>query len=138
MATKTTLKEKTPKAEKAIKPIRTKVAKTKAVKPAKVIKSPTPIKGNVVNTGAILRNPRITEKSTMKSEIGVYTFDVSIAATKPEIKKAVAMLFGVTPVKVNIITIPRKSVFIRGSKGVKGGGKKACIYLKKGETIDLL
>jgi len=29
-------------------------------------------------------------------------------------------------------------LFIRGKKGTKGGGKKALVYLKKGDKIELI
>jgi len=50
---------------------------------------------------------------------------------------AVKELYKVTPRKITIATIPHKSVRSArtGKVGVKGGGKKAYVYLNKGETI---
>jgi ribosomal protein L23 len=45
------------------------------------------------------------------------------------------MLYGVTPTKIAITQIKEKIVFRRGKTGVRSGGKKAVVYLKKGETI---
>ena len=84
----------------------------------------------------IIKSPRITEKASMKVEANVYTFEVAEVATKSTIAAAVREMYNVTPVKVAIVRIPKKDVFVRGKAGTKGGGKKAYIYLKKGETIE--
>jgi large subunit ribosomal protein L23 len=85
----------------------------------------------------ILFSPKITEKSTTLSEKNKYTFNVATNATKNEIKKEVKRVYGVVPLDVNIIVVAPKSVFVRGRYGVKGGGKKAVITLKKGDSIPL-
>ena len=54
---------------------------------------------------------------------------------KTEIKKAISQIYKVTPERINILSIPDKHVFVRGKKGTKGGGKKAVVYLKKGDEI---
>lgn len=86
----------------------------------------------------VIKRPRITEKASMKAEANVYAFEVAVGANKKTIAAAVKDMFNVTPVKVAIVPIPKKNVFVRGKKGVSGGGKKAYIYLKKGETIEFV
>jgi large subunit ribosomal protein L23 len=88
--------------------------------------------------GQMVRNPRITEKSTMVAERNVYTFDIDPRATKVDIRLAIKKLYNVTPVKVNVVAIAQKSVMRRGRAGVKGGGRKAFVYLKKGEKIEFV
>lgn len=83
----------------------------------------------------IIKNPRITEKASILSGNRAYTFNVDKSATKNEIKKAIEVLYGKTPSKINIVSIKEKKVFRRGAIGVKKGGKKAVVYLKKGDTI---
>ena len=85
----------------------------------------------------IITNPRVTEKASFAAEQNVYTFNVSGSANKTEIMKAIFTLYKVKPVKVNVLSVPRKQVFSRGKKGTTGGGKKALVYLKKGDKIDL-
>jgi len=87
----------------------------------------------------VLKHARVTEKATMHSADGVYTFDVAVDATKRDIMQAVHLLYKVTPRKVRVVTVRAKTVRSRrtGQMGVKGGGKKAYIYLKKGETITI-
>ena len=87
---------------------------------------------------AIIKNPRITEKGTNLSAGSAYVFDIAASANKTEIKKAVAAIYKVTPVRVNILSIPVKQTRMRGKAGVKGGGKKAIVYLKEGDKIEFV
>ena len=91
------------------------------------------------DTTQVLRHARITEKATMHSADGVYVFNVAGNASKRDIMAAVKKLYSVTPVKVRVASVPTKlkRSARTGRVGVKTGGKKAYIYLKKGETINL-
>jgi large subunit ribosomal protein L23 len=86
----------------------------------------------------IIKKPRITEKSGLQSEAGVYTFEVTTLANKKNIAKAIKELYKVTPEKVNIINLPAKKIFAKGKKGSKAGVKKAVVYLKKGDKIEFV
>ncbi|MBP9710984.1 MAG: 50S ribosomal protein L23 [Candidatus Pacebacteria bacterium] len=92
------------------------------------------------DTSHILLSPRITEKGAYLSAIGAYVFNVAEGANKKQIAEAVQAVFKVMPRKVTVIRIPSKRVMSRGSnrKGATAGGKKAYVYLKKGETIELV
>lgn len=85
----------------------------------------------------IIKNPRITEKAVKASANSTYTFNVENSATKTEIMKAVKEIYKVNPIKVGIVYIKPKKVVRKGIKGVKKGGKKAVVTLKKGETINV-
>ena len=92
---------------------------------------------------SILKNPRITEKSANASAFSVYVFDVSVGATKPEVAKAFAQVYKHVPLKVNIVNIPRRSVFRRtkaggNQLGFAARGRKAYVYLPKGTTIEVM
>ncbi len=88
-------------------------------------------------TRDILIGPRVTEKASVLTEKNAYTFDVARTATKTEIAKAIMLKYNVVPVKVTVAVIKPKVTFIRGKLGTKAGGKKAIVFLKKGDTIDL-
>ena len=90
----------------------------------------------VVKT-SLLGAPRVTEKAARLTIGNAYVFMVETRATKPEIKKAFIAKYKKTPLKIGMTTIRAKQVTVRGRKGMLAGGKKAIIYLKKGETIDL-
>jgi ribosomal protein L23 len=54
------------------------------------------------------------------------------------IHRAIVDLYKVTPRKIGITQTPSKNVFSRGKNGVQKGVKKAYVYLKKGEKIELI
>lgn len=87
----------------------------------------------------VLLQPRITEKAALLADKSrVYVFEVAKDATKKSISVSVHGVYGVKPVKVRIANIPSKQVFVRGKKGVKSGGKKAYVYLKTRDKIELM
>lgn len=85
----------------------------------------------------IIRNPVVTEKSTMASEHGQVVFDVAIDATKPEIKAAVEALFEVKVKAVNTIVRKGKVKRFRNMLGTRNDVKKAVVTLVDGQTIDI-
>jgi len=122
---------------------------TDAVQPGgkkKEVKAKEPKLSKVATGGSvsghlseILRAPRITEKASSSMSVGVYTFDVADRATKRDITKAIFEIYHVRPRMVHVVNIHRK---VRrnartGQYGMSRGGKKAYVYLKKGETITL-
>jgi len=96
------------------------------------------IKNNIGNSENIILRPRITEKASDKAEDNVYVFEVSPNANKVQIKEAIKNIYKVDAVKVNITKTPSKTIFSRGKKGVKTGGKKAYVYLKKEDKIEII
>lgn len=86
----------------------------------------------------IIKNPRVTEKASFAQEQNVYTFNVSSSANKTEIKKAIFTLYKVKPRKINVLRIPKKNIISKGKAGVRGGGRKALVYLKKGDKIEFV
>lgn len=89
--------------------------------------------------GRIIQVPRITEKALQMTVNNTYVFEVAMDATKRDVITAVKALYNVEPRKVNIIRKgPRAYVArSRNRRGVKSGLKKALVFLKKGEKIDL-
>lgn len=90
----------------------------------------------------VLKGPRITEKGAIVAESNnVYTFNIDKKANKTDVKKAIETIYKVDPVKIAIAKIPTKQVQVRGQRGKfgnKGGGKKAFVYLKKGDKIEFV
>jgi len=81
--------------------------------------------------------PVVTEKSTMASEHNQVVFDVSIDASKPEIKAAVEELFSVKVKAVNVLVRKGKTKRFRGMIGKRKDVKKAIVTLVDGQTIDI-
>jgi len=90
------------------------------------------------SAASIIIHPRITEKSGVMSQSGVYTFEISKNSNKAMVKKAFVTLYKVQPVRVAIVNTPAKKVFVRGRRGVVSGIKKAVVTVKKGEKIDFV
>lgn len=118
---KTTKAEKAPKAEKVEK-----VAK--ASKPALALSAMT----------SVLVRPHITEKAGLLAQSGVYTFEVTREADEVSVIRAVAEVYKVSPLRASLMPIQTKTMFARGRRGVTGGGKKAYVYLPKGQTIEFI
>lgn len=87
----------------------------------------------------IILGPRVTEKAVLSADKGgVYAFNVTRLANKHTIARAIKDAYKVTPIKVRVLSTPTEKVFRRGVKGLKRGGKKAYVYLKKGDKIEVI
>ena len=115
--------------------------KNEAKKEPKVTaKKSTPVVSTSRNLQSVLVRPHFTEKAVNQSEQDVYTFEVRRDASKFQIRDAVKALYNVTPVKVNTVNKqpahrPKGSI---NRKVLVPGMKKAYVYLKKGDTINLV
>lgn len=90
------------------------------------------------SAASVIIRPRITEKSGVMSQDGVYTFEVSKNSNKAMVKKAFFTLYKAQPIKVAISNTPARNVFVRGRRGVVSGMKKAIVTVKKGQKIDFV
>ena len=88
----------------------------------------------------VIVKPRITEKAALAGDKNVFVFEVSRRATKTDVKNAVDVLYKVKPIKVNIVNrTPRTTKSrARNRSMTVSGQKKAMVYLKKGDTINLV
>ena len=89
----------------------------------------------------IIIKPIVTEKMTRLGEkYNRFGFRVDLKATKPQIKKAVEDLYGVSVLSVNTMICSGKSKNRYTKSGIIEGStatyKKAIVTVKKGETID--
>ena len=100
----------------------------------------TPKKVSLVDGSSAIKRPRITEKAALLSEKGVYTFEVRAGATKYEVRDAIKAIYNVTPVKVNIVNKKARHSMSRsrGRKVIDHGLRKAYVYLKDGDRIELV
>lgn len=88
---------------------------------------------------AVIKHARITEKASMQQANQIYVFDVAENATKRDISRAVTAIYKVVPRKVTVVNVRTKTIrsMRTGKTGMKGGGKKAYVYLKANDTITL-
>ena len=123
------------KAEKAAKP-------AKAAKTAKVVD----IKSAAGNSGsslsqekliAVLLAPHITEKTSLAMQnSNTYSFRVRRDSTKPDIKAAVELMFGVKVAGVQVVNETGKTRRFGKLFGRTQDIKKAYVRLAPGQTID--
>ncbi len=81
--------------------------------------------------------PRVTEKASTQSSANIYTFVVKQNATKHDLSEEIKKEYKVTPRAINIVNLPRRKVFIRGKFGFQPRIKKAIVFLKKGDSINI-
>jgi large subunit ribosomal protein L23 len=84
----------------------------------------------------IILSPVITEKATELSEHNQFAFRVAKTATKPQIKAAVEVLFGVKVTGINTITVKGKTKRFQGRLGRRADVKKAVVRLADGQSLD--
>jgi|UniRef100_A0A7V4DCW6 large subunit ribosomal protein L23 len=84
---------------------------------------------------SIIIHPIVTEKSVRLQKENKYVFRVDPRATKPEIKKAVEEMFGVTVLKVNTVNVKGKRKRLGRFEGRTSSWKKAIVFVKPGERI---
>ncbi len=118
--------------------------KTKAVKKLAVLdatKSVAVLGSPLLSRASnVLIRPRVTEKATILSEreSRVVVFEVTKTATKKTIAEAVKALYKVTPKKIAVLPVPAKSGFVRGRVSKGHTYRKAYVFLKKGDKIEVV
>ena len=85
----------------------------------------------------IIKEPYITEKTSMMGQENKYVFKVSKNVNKIDIKKAVENIFEVSVVNVAVVNTASRKVRLGRHEGRKPGFKKAIITLKEGDKIDI-
>ena len=138
--------EKTPKAPKAETAAAAPAADkpVKAAKPATKGKKVVDIKDAPAKKGpsnekliAVLLAPHITEKTSLAmQDTNTYSFRVRRDSTKPDVKAAVELMFGVKVSKVNLVNETGKSRRFGKLQGRTQDIKKAYVRLAPGQTID--
>lgn len=113
--------------------------KTAAPKKAKAAKKAErkarPMDGRLTR---VIVGPRVTEKAAHLAGANAYTFNVLRDATKREIAQAIQAIYGVVPQKVTTAAISTKPIVRAGRYGDTKPGKKAVVFLAKGETIEFV
>jgi len=94
---------------------------------------------NKEQLSSILLTPRISEKTArLADSANQYAFDVANYATKPDIKKAVAMMFNVEVASVQVTNQKGKTKTFKRQTGKRSDVKKAYVRLKPGSEIEFI
>ncbi len=90
-------------------------------------------------TNLILKKPHLSEKATLlKNNQNAYVFVVDNFANKKTITSEIKRLFKVEVVNVRIVNLPKKPKSLGRTKGFAPGFKKAIVYLKPGQAINVV
>lgn len=112
----------------------------KAVKKAKKTKEAAPARKakavSVLALRTILR-PLATEKTARLADKGVYAFVVAKGSNRVAVRQAIRELYGVTPVKVNIVNVRGTERRFGRTVGRTSDMKKAFVTLPQGTHIDV-
>lgn len=84
----------------------------------------------------VLLRPVVTEKSMIEANAGRYTFEVSTAVNKHEVKDAVQEAFKVDVVDVRVLTVRGKSRRVGRKLGRTPDRRKAIVRLAEGQKIE--
>jgi len=84
----------------------------------------------------VLLRPIVTEKSMTRTNEHKYTFQVTREATKPQIAAAVASIFKVDVIGVNVMTVRGKARRLGRRVGRTSDTKKAVVTLAEGQRIE--
>lgn len=90
-----------------------------------------------VNVYQVLKRPIITEKNTILSSQGKYSFEIAKEASKQQVQEAVEKMFKVSVIGVNVITVPGKMRRVGKSRGMTSPWRKAVVTLQPGQRIEL-
>ena len=92
---------------------------------------------NTERLANIIVSPRVSEKATIRADFeNQHVFSVLKSATKPEIKKAVELMFDVKVKSVRIMNMQGKLTRIGRTFGKRKDWKKAYVSLHEGFDIN--
>ena len=92
---------------------------------------------NIQRLANIIVSPRISEKATMKADLeNQHVFSVLKDATKPEVKKAIELMFDVKVKSVRLMNVQGKLTRIGRTFGKRKDWKKAYVRLQEGFDIN--
>lgn len=85
----------------------------------------------------ILLSPVVSEKSTIVADSNrQFVFKVAADASKPEIRRAVELMFDVKVENVQVVNIKGKNKRFGAVQGRRSGVRKAYVRLAEGSDID--
>ncbi len=80
----------------------------------------------------------VSEKSANVAESNQVIFRVASDATKPEIRRAVELMFDVDVENVHVLNVKGKSKRFGQMQGKRSDWRKAYVRLKEGQDIDFM
>lgn len=94
-----------------------------------------PLKEDTKEAYRVLLYPVVSEKASRIAEDNQYVFAVAMSATRIGVARAIMALYGVWPIKVNIIRSKGKEVRFGRTHGKQSDWKKAIVSVRAGEKL---
>ncbi len=103
-----------------------------------VVKAPATVSARRVPlTGQnVLLHPLVTEKITRLAKHQQTAFAVALGTNKVEVKKAVQAMYGVKPLRVQMVNVMGKQIRFGQTEGKRSDWKKAIITLPAGTSLE--
>ncbi|KKS08323.1 MAG: 50S ribosomal protein L23 [Candidatus Brennerbacteria bacterium RIFOXYC1_FULL_41_11] len=90
-------------------------------------------------TTLILKKPHLSEKATfLKEKNNAYVFVVDKTANKKTVAQEIKRLYKVEVSDVRIVNLPKKPKNLGKTRGFSAGFKKAIVYIKTGQAINIV
>ncbi len=86
----------------------------------------------------VLLRPHLSEKASLLAEKSTVVFEVDPGASAAEVARSVKAVYGIDPVKVNMVLMRGRAVRFGRTMGRTKTRKKAIVTLPEGKTIDML
>lgn len=90
------------------------------------------------NLMSLVKQAWITERAGDLTKEGKYIFIVDARAAKPEIKKAIELIYNTKVADVNVMNVKGKTKRLGRNIGRTSETRKAIVTLKKGYKIDVM
>ncbi|MEK7665648.1 MAG: 50S ribosomal protein L23 [Patescibacteria group bacterium] len=88
-------------------------------------------------TTSVILQPLVTEKAARLSTLNTYVFRINRRATRVQVMEAFTDLYGVQPIRVNIINHRAEPVRFGRLTGKQTAWKKAMVTLPKGKKVQI-
>lgn len=87
---------------------------------------------------SVIKRPRISEKASLAQSQNKYIFDVSLSATKNDVRRVIEMVYKVSVQKISMTRLPLKQKTFTKRRIVRSPMKKAIVTLRSGQKIDMI
>ncbi len=89
------------------------------------------------NVSDVIVQPLISEKAAGLTGVNQFVFIVRKEANRLQVRAAVKLMYGVSPLSVNLMNVPGKKVRFGRRQGTRSDWKKAIVTLPAGQTINV-
>ncbi|MBI4135605.1 50S ribosomal protein L23 [Candidatus Uhrbacteria bacterium] len=119
------------------KPFKGTASEVAAPKATKAAKEKAEVAQGSGKYAYVLVRPHISERAQDLQPLNQYVFEVKVNSTKHEVARAIADLYGIKPVAVQMMKVRGKALQFGRTRGETKAWKKAIVTLPAGKIIDV-